>query len=63
MAELPERERRVLELRFGFDGDPQTLEAIGKELGVTRERVRQLESDALARLEAELGGAEIAEAA
>ena len=63
VAELPERERRVLELRFGFDGDPQTLEAIGKELGVTRERVRQLESDALARLEAELGGAEIAEAA
>ena len=63
VAELPERERRVLELRFGFDGDPQTLEAIGKELGVTRERVRQLETDALARLEAELGGAEVAQAA
>jgi RNA polymerase primary sigma factor len=63
VAELPERERRVLELRFGLDGDPQTLEAIGKELGVTRERVRQLESEALARLEAELGSAEIAEAA
>jgi RNA polymerase primary sigma factor len=63
LAELPERERRVLELRFGLDGDPQTLEAIGKELGVTRERVRQLETDALARLEAELGGADFAEAA
>jgi RNA polymerase primary sigma factor len=63
LAELPERERRVLELRFGLDGDPQTLEAIGKELGVTRERVRQLENDALARLEAELGGADFAEAA
>ena len=63
VSELPERERRVLELRFGLDGEPQTLEAIGKELGVTRERVRQLESDALTRLEAELGAAEIAEAA
>ncbi len=63
VAELPERERRVLELRFGLGGDPRTLEAIGKELGVTRERVRQLESDALERLEAELGGAEIAQAA
>jgi RNA polymerase primary sigma factor len=49
---LPERERRILELRFGFDGDPWTLEAIGAELGLTRERVRQLESQALARLAA-----------
>jgi RNA polymerase primary sigma factor len=63
LAELPERERRVLELRFGFDGEPWTLEAIGKELGVAREQVRQLESDALAHLAAELGGAEIAQAA
>ncbi len=49
---LPERERRILELRFGFDGEPSTLEAIGHELGLTRERVRQLEAQALARLAA-----------
>jgi RNA polymerase primary sigma factor len=49
---LPERERRILELRFGFDGEPWTLEAIGHELGLTRERVRQLEAQALARLAA-----------
>jgi RNA polymerase primary sigma factor len=47
---LPERERRILELRFGFEGDPWTLESIGAELGLTRERVRQLEGQALARL-------------
>jgi RNA polymerase primary sigma factor len=49
---LPERERRILELRFGFEGEPWTLESIGKELDLTRERVRQLESQALARLAA-----------
>ena len=49
---LPERERRILELRFGFEGDPWTLEAIGAELGLTRERVRQLEGQALQRLAA-----------
>jgi RNA polymerase primary sigma factor len=49
---LPERERRILELRFGFDGEPWTLEAIGHELDLTRERVRQLEGQALARLSA-----------
>jgi RNA polymerase primary sigma factor len=51
---LPERQRRILELRFGFDGEIQSLEAIGKELGLTRERVRQLEGEALVRLEREL---------
>jgi len=49
---LPERERRILELRFGFEGEPWTLEAIGHELDLTRERVRQLEAQALARLSA-----------
>jgi RNA polymerase primary sigma factor len=49
---LPERERRILELRFGFEGEPWTLEAIGYELDLTRERVRQLEAQALARLAA-----------
>jgi RNA polymerase primary sigma factor len=57
VASLPEPERRVVELRFGLDGDPQPLESIGKELGISRERVRQLESDALARLADELGDA------
>ena len=57
MALLDERERRVLELRFGIgtpDGRQQSLEQIGKELGLTRERIRQLESSALNRLEKRL---------
>ena len=53
---LPERERRVLELRFGFDGEQQTLDAIAAEVGVSRERARQLERSALARLSGELAG-------
>jgi len=59
---LPERERRVVELRFGFDGEVQSLEAIGRELGITRERVRQLEANAFARLEQELESLVSAEA-
>ncbi len=55
LAQLPERERRILELRFGIDGEPQSLEAIGAELGLTRERIRQLETQALARLTEDLG--------
>ena len=55
LAGLPERERRILELRFGLDGEPQSLEAIGRELGLTRERVRQLEAQALAALGGTLG--------
>jgi RNA polymerase primary sigma factor len=51
LADLPDRERRILELRFGFQGKPWTLEAIGHELHLTRERVRQLEARALARME------------
>jgi RNA polymerase primary sigma factor len=58
IAALPERERRIIELRFGVGGEPLALEAIGKELGITRERVRQLEAEALAKL-----GDELAEAA
>jgi len=54
IASLPERQRRIIELRFGIGGEPQALEAIGKELGITRERVRQLEAEALARLQDEL---------
>jgi RNA polymerase primary sigma factor len=54
LSALPELERRVLELRFGFDGEQQSLEAIERQLGISRERVRRLERDAFARLEAEL---------
>jgi RNA polymerase primary sigma factor len=51
VANLPEREREVVELRFGLVGDgPASLEAIGKQLGLTRERVRQIETEALRRL-------------
>jgi RNA polymerase primary sigma factor len=58
VATLPEPERRVVELRFGLDGDPQPLESIGKQLGISRERVRQLEADALEQLADELGDAD-----
>ena len=57
ISALPERQRRIIELRFGIGGDPMALEAIGKELGITRERVRQLEAEALARLQDELAEA------
>jgi RNA polymerase primary sigma factor len=56
LSTLPERERRVLELRFGLDGPPQPLESIGKELGISRERVRQVEAGAMAQLAELLGG-------
>ena len=54
LNQLDETERRVLELRYGFGGEPHTLESIGKTLGISRERVRQLETQALAQLEHEL---------
>jgi RNA polymerase primary sigma factor len=51
LADLPERERAVLELRFGLDDDqPKTLREIGELLGLSRERVRQIESRALNQL-------------
>jgi RNA polymerase primary sigma factor len=50
LTTLPARERRLIELRFGLDQPPITLEAIGHELGITRERVRQLEQKTLAQL-------------
>jgi RNA polymerase primary sigma factor len=51
LASLTNRERRVLQLRFGLDdGHPRTLEEVGKEFGVTRERIRQIEAKALRKL-------------
>ena len=48
---LPEREREVVTLRYGIDGlEPRTLEEIGRRLGLTRERVRQIELESLRRL-------------
>ena len=56
LERLPERERQVMEMRFGFTGrEAVSLEEIGRELGVTRQRVRQLETSAFARLEQLLG--------
>ena len=51
LHELPERERKVVELRYGIAGaDPTPLREIGRQLGITPERVRQIESRALGRL-------------
>jgi len=52
---LTQAERRVLALRFGLDGEePQTLEVIGQQMGVTRERIRQIEVSGLKKLRAQL---------
>jgi RNA polymerase primary sigma factor len=52
LGALPERERRVMELRFGLKGEhPRTLEEVGREFGVTRERIRQIENNTLKKLE------------
>jgi RNA polymerase primary sigma factor len=52
VAQLPDREREVVKRRYGLNGDrdPASLEAIGRELGLTRERVRQIEANALEHL-------------
>jgi RNA polymerase primary sigma factor len=51
LASLPEREREVVAMRYGLAGaEPQTLEEIGRRLGLTRERVRQIELESLRRL-------------
>jgi RNA polymerase primary sigma factor len=52
LASLPQRERQVIELRFGLTGEqPLTLEEVGREFGVTRERIRQIENTTLKKLE------------
>ncbi len=51
LATLPENEQEILELRFGLnDREPQTLDAIGRRFGVTRERIRQIESKSIEKL-------------
>ncbi len=51
LDQLGEREQRIIQLRFGLtDGHPRTLEEVGREFGVTRERIRQIESKTLAKL-------------
>ena len=51
LKRLKPREEFVIKQRYGFDGDEQTLEKIGKKIGVTRERVRQIERKALKKIE------------
>ena len=51
LTRLPERERRIIQLRFGLeDGRSRTLEEVGREFGITRERTRQIEGEALRKL-------------
>jgi RNA polymerase primary sigma factor len=51
LHELSEREQEVVRLRFGLDdGRPRTLEEVGRQFGVTRERIRQIEAKTLAKL-------------
>ncbi|MFZ9629421.1 MAG: RNA polymerase sigma factor RpoD [Ilumatobacteraceae bacterium] len=51
LGELTEREQEIVSMRFGLtDGQPKTLEDVGREFGVTRERVRQIEAKTLAKL-------------
>ena len=55
VAQLPPREARVVALRFGLDGEEATLEETGRCVGLSRERVRQLEAQAVERLRKALG--------
>lgn len=51
LEKLPERERRIIQLRYGLhDGHYRTLEEVGREFGITRERIRQIEARALRKL-------------
>ena len=51
IATLPDREQKIVKMRFGIGGErPHTLEEVGEEFSVTRERIRQIEAKALSRL-------------
>ncbi|HAP67305.1 MAG TPA: RNA polymerase subunit sigma [Nitrospinae bacterium] len=50
LSELSPREKRILKMRFGFSKEPMTLEEIGKKIGLSRERVRQIEKRAKSKL-------------
>ena len=57
LTELEPREREIMVLRYGLkDGDPKTLEEVGNDVGLTRERVRQLENDTLETMKEKLRG-------
>jgi RNA polymerase primary sigma factor len=51
LQKLPERERKIIQLRYGLhDGHYRTLEEVGREFGITRERIRQIEAKVLRKL-------------
>lgn len=52
---LEPRERTVIRMRFGLDEEEKTLEEVGKKIGLTRERIRQIESKALEKLRDSMG--------
>jgi RNA polymerase primary sigma factor len=53
LSQLSQRERRVLELRYGLNGEhPRTLDEVGRAFNVTRERIRQIENQSLKKLRA-----------
>ena len=54
LEDLSEREATILKMRFGFFGEVKTLEDIGREIGISRERVRQIEKRAKERLKSKL---------
>ncbi len=54
LDELPPREQKILRMRFGFKGKPQTLEEVGRQLNLSRERIRQIEKKAKGRLKARM---------
>ena len=52
LGQLSPRERRVLELRYGLNGEhPRTLDEVGRAFNVTRERIRQIENQSLKKLQ------------